>query len=519
MLRPADLLARLSDSLQVLVGGGRDLPDRHRTIRATLEWSYGLLAPPEQALLDRLSVFAGSFSLEGAEAVGDDGAAEPVLDLLGTLVDNSLVRPVDTGIAMRFQLLGTVRDLARERLDERGETAARRDRHAEHTLAAARQARSRLDGPEGTAATAELAADEANHRAAFTHALDRGDADTAAALAVALHPYRVAQGRLQESRDWLSQVLAEAALRDETRAEALVAAGAAAYYQDDLDAAVPLLEDGLAASRKAKEPATVAVALCYLATSLASTGDREAAAPMAVEALELARGADRYEPQVLALSLSAMLAGLAGDTPLETAHHEERLALARRRRRPVPDRRQPQHAGRDRARRGTSGEGRTPGGGGARPGPDGQPHVGPGLAADPGPGGPGPRGRRASPPGPRRGPAAVRRVRPALRAVAVPAGRRRPTAAVAGAPSAPRPCSARRTPSAIPKPKRCSPSSPTWPGTGTGRARPWATTPSRWPAAPDRSWPSTRWSAWRRRRPRVRSAQPPATVRRRPRRP
>ena len=72
VLRPADLLARLSDSLQVLVGGGRDLPDRHRTIRATLEWSYGLLAPPEQALLDRLSVFAGSFSLEGAEAVGDD---------------------------------------------------------------------------------------------------------------------------------------------------------------------------------------------------------------------------------------------------------------------------------------------------------------------------------------------------------------------------------------------------------------------------------------------------------------
>ena len=332
MLRPADLLARLADSLQVLVGGGRDLPDRHRTIRATLEWSYGLLAPPEQALLDRLSVFIGSFSLEGAEAVGeDDAAAEPVLDLLGTLVDNSLVRPVDTGIAMRFQLLGTVRDLARERLDERGETTARRDRHAQHTLAAAREARSRLDGPEGTAATAELAADEANHRAAFTHALERGDSDTAAALAVALHPYRVAQGRLQESRDWLSQVLAEAALHDETRAEALVAAGAAAYYQDDLDAAVPLLEDGLAASRNAKAPATVAVALCYLATSLASTGDREAAAPMAVEALELARGADRYEPHVLALSLSAMLAGLAGETALETAHHEERLALARRR--------------------------------------------------------------------------------------------------------------------------------------------------------------------------------------------
>ena len=128
LLPPAKLLERLDQRLPVLTGGARDAPARHRTLRAAIDWSFGLLDVEEQALFARLSVFAGGFTLEAAEAVCDAS-----IDGLASLVDKSLVTQRN-GHDPRFALLETVREYARERLDERAESAWLDDRHAEYFL-------------------------------------------------------------------------------------------------------------------------------------------------------------------------------------------------------------------------------------------------------------------------------------------------------------------------------------------------------------------------------------------------
>ena len=148
------LLARLADRFRLLTGGSRTAVERHQTLRAAVAWSYDLLAEPERALFDRLSVFAGGWTLEAAEAVGADGAADglaasEVLDLLTRLVDTSLVvaEPHPDGTA-RFRLLETLRQYGRQQLAGRGATAeaAVRERHAAYFLALAEAAVVGLEG-------------------------------------------------------------------------------------------------------------------------------------------------------------------------------------------------------------------------------------------------------------------------------------------------------------------------------------------------------------------------------------
>jgi predicted ATPase len=156
LLPPQALLARLDDRLGLLTGGPRDLPERQRTLRTTLDWSFGLLDPPERALFPRLGVFAGTFSLAAAEAVcGDDlGAvvgsaapASPVIDALSALVDASLVRPEGPADEPRFRLLDTIREYALERLHGSADWRDAHDRHAAYFAAIAEPAEPELSDP------------------------------------------------------------------------------------------------------------------------------------------------------------------------------------------------------------------------------------------------------------------------------------------------------------------------------------------------------------------------------------
>ncbi|HEV2236973.1 MAG TPA: helix-turn-helix domain-containing protein, partial [Ktedonobacterales bacterium] len=133
------LLARLDQQLAVLTGGPRDAPIRQHTVRATLDWSFQLLSTEQRTLLRRLSVFAGGWTLEAAEAVcaGDGVAREDVLDVLGSLVDQSLVLVADHDGAARYRLLELVRQYAAEQVREAGEETATRDRHLAWCLALA----------------------------------------------------------------------------------------------------------------------------------------------------------------------------------------------------------------------------------------------------------------------------------------------------------------------------------------------------------------------------------------------
>jgi predicted ATPase/DNA-binding CsgD family transcriptional regulator len=201
VLPPAALLARLERRLQLLVGGAPDRPTRHQTLRAALDWSHELLAAPEQALLRRLSVFAGGFTLVAAEAVcsgqyaaGSGGPADvggttapgdgrgpptvncllptDVLGTLETLVDNSLVRPAPVHAGEpRYALLETIREYALDRLQAAGEVAAAHQRHAAYFLALAETAAASLRGPGQAAWLRRLEEEHDNLRAALVRAL------------------------------------------------------------------------------------------------------------------------------------------------------------------------------------------------------------------------------------------------------------------------------------------------------------------------------------------------------------
>ena len=249
-LTAPSLLGRLDRSLAVLTGGARDLPERQQTLRATIDWSYRLLEPDEQRLLDRLAVFAGSVTLEQAEAVcvleGEPGA--DVLDGIASLVDNSLLRwfePPDG--PPRYFMLETVHEFALERLAARGEETTIRRRHRDYFLELAE----RLNPIDRHAGIQELLLERNNLRAALQWSLDEdGGADETLRLAFILWRYWVETGSITEGRHWLDAALARGRPSDRAlEARALDAAAFLAAQQGDFDAALRLAEESVAIAR------------------------------------------------------------------------------------------------------------------------------------------------------------------------------------------------------------------------------------------------------------------------------
>jgi len=192
LLPPQALLARLDERFSLLTGGARDLPTRQQTLRNTLEWSFGLLSAAEQALLARLGVFAGSFSLPAAEAVGagspdQDQTGRPgqVMDTLGALVDSSLVRPLTGRGEPRFSLLETIREYALERLADSGDWVETHDRHAAYFLALAEPADADLTGAGQLAWLDRLEAEHDNLWAAISWLAGHGPLEQAVHLSLA----------------------------------------------------------------------------------------------------------------------------------------------------------------------------------------------------------------------------------------------------------------------------------------------------------------------------------------------
>ena len=171
----------------MLTGGARDLPERQRTLKNTLDWSFGLLSAGEQALFARLGVFAGPFSLPAAEAVGagspDEGQASwQVMETLGSLVDSSLVREETRGGEPRFSLLETIRDYALERLAGGGDWVQAHDRHAAYFQALAEPSGAELAGPGRLPWLGRLETEHDNLLATMSWLVDQGHIDQATHL-------------------------------------------------------------------------------------------------------------------------------------------------------------------------------------------------------------------------------------------------------------------------------------------------------------------------------------------------
>jgi predicted ATPase/class 3 adenylate cyclase len=174
-LSPEDLVARLDQRFKLLTGGSRAALERHQTLRSTIDWSYDLLDLTEQKALDRLSVFAGGSDLQAAEAVlaGDDLDELDIIDTLGHLVDKSLVI-ADTGDdgSVRYRLLESIRQYARERLEASGDTAAVRRRHANHYAGVAEAAAAPLRSPDQLEWAEALSRDTDNLRVLLDWAIE-----------------------------------------------------------------------------------------------------------------------------------------------------------------------------------------------------------------------------------------------------------------------------------------------------------------------------------------------------------
>ncbi len=236
---PRQILELLASSLDLLGEGGRDMPVRQRTLQSTIEWSYGLLDPTDAAVLDRLSVFAGGFDLDAAEAVTNPDAelTEAFLSPLSHLVEQSLVSVVPgRALERRFRLLQTIRDVASRRL---AAASGLRDRivgrHRAHFVALAARLGPQLTGSQMQDAFDQLAAEHDNIREILRETLAREDGAAALELASSVWRFWAWSGHMSEGRDWVRRALAtpSASTPSPVRARGLLTAGLLAYWQGD----------------------------------------------------------------------------------------------------------------------------------------------------------------------------------------------------------------------------------------------------------------------------------------------
>jgi predicted ATPase/DNA-binding SARP family transcriptional activator len=314
VLTPAQLLERLREPLAVLGGGVRDLPERQRTLRATIDWSYDLLEPREQQLFARLAVFAGGCTLEAAEEVCD-----AQLDSLSTLLDSSLLRRMQT----RFRMLDTVREYALELDGRDGE------RHAQYFASYAEQVGSDLVGPRRIAALEELRPEHPNIRAALAYAAEH-DVDLGFRIAVALRSYWTTAARSREIRTWLEHAVGQNdALDTEPRVGARLVLGRQRMNHGDYAEAHDALTAVVAAARALESWSLTSVALGYLAWLSAAAGDDETCRRLAEEAIELGRRGGNLWAERQGLSMVAATLIDLGDHAEARTYLDRSLALAR----------------------------------------------------------------------------------------------------------------------------------------------------------------------------------------------
>ena len=265
LLSPEAMLKRLGDRLKFLTGGARDVPQRQQTLRNTLQWSHELLEHGERMLFARLAVFAGSFTVEAAEAVGD---AE--IDILAALVDRSMVRRMGE----RFDMLETVRAFALEQLAASADADAIRDRHAAFFEALAERAYAQRSHHEKESLD-DLTREHGNLRAALDH-LHVAEPRRMLRLAGALGWFWHVRSHYSEGRSRLAQALAAVPQPDPWRARALAAAGELAAWSGDLVAARRLIDEAVALWRAQGHPQEIPSALIDLGWGCFYGGDPDA---------------------------------------------------------------------------------------------------------------------------------------------------------------------------------------------------------------------------------------------------
>jgi predicted ATPase/serine/threonine protein kinase len=332
VLSPSSMRGRLASCLQLLTSGARDLPRRQQTLRATIDWSYGLLSAAEQKLFRRLSAFVGGCTLEGVEAVCDTkrDLDLDLLDGMESMVDKSLIQQTEqANNESRFVMLETIREYAREKLKESGEEAATKRAHAAYCLVLAEEEASGQSGPEGAEWVERFALEHDNFRAALEWLTETGDAEWGLRLGAALFHFWETREYLVEGRDRLGKLLKMPAAAGVTRrrARVLFAAGVLAGGQGDYAAAEAFLKESLDIAGQLGDKPGAAVCLNALAVTARDRGDAATAHRLFEESLVLWRELQEHKAVARSLSNLADVVHLEGDYHRARALYAECLSI------------------------------------------------------------------------------------------------------------------------------------------------------------------------------------------------
>jgi predicted ATPase/class 3 adenylate cyclase len=340
LLPPQALLARLSQRLQLLTGGPRSLPVRQQTLRSTIQWSYDLLGPWEQALFHLLSIFVDGGPLSAAEALCQDiGQAElDVLNSLSALLDNSLIQSSEEGAEEpRFLMLQTVREFGLERLTASGELERTQLAHAHYFLALAEQAEPELHGPNQARWVARLEREHDNLREALEWALAKVRDEKAAErreigirLSAALKEFWIILGHYREARTFLERALdLSEGTHTVLHTRVLRAIASVADCQGDIDRIEVVAQQSLALSRELEDTYGIAESLGSLADAAWFRGKIVEAVSLHEEQVRLLRQVGEPGEVAEALFHLAEHVSTHGDYAQGQALFEEALQLFR----------------------------------------------------------------------------------------------------------------------------------------------------------------------------------------------
>ena len=332
--RLEELLERLDRHiLAELVEGPKDLPAKHRTLRATIAWSYNLLAREEQQMFRRLAVFVGGARKDAVEAIcnPDGSLGINTMDALRSLIDKSLLRQVSGADRdHRFTMLETIRECAKEQLENSTEADGLRRLHSLHYVSAAEKFAPDLMGPRQKELLEYLLADYDNMRAALRYAFDKQEADIALRLCAALWWFWWVYDYISEGRRWMEDALAiTEKWRTSTRITVLEGAGSMARAQGDYARATDLLRKGLSLAVEFSDKARMAYALQSLGGVKRDKGQYSGAMVMYEESLALRRSIADKHGIADSLYVMAVTSYIQGDLEKAEQFAEESLTLYR----------------------------------------------------------------------------------------------------------------------------------------------------------------------------------------------
>jgi predicted ATPase/DNA-binding CsgD family transcriptional regulator len=336
LLPPEALQARLAQSLRVLTGGWRSMPERQQTLRNTIAWSFDLLPAQEQRLFRWLSVFVGGCTLQAVDALNSllgDGVRS-LLDEVASLIDKSLLQQYELEGEPRMRFLETIHEYGRECLTESGEIEAVQQAHATYYLQLAQEAEPEYGTPEHAAWLKRLEREHDNLRAALRYLLEQGEREHNMELALrlggALREFWAGREQLIEGHSFLMQALERSTdVVSPARAKALIAAAHLAIDQGNLDQGEELAKQGQILYQALGDAQGQALSLHQLQIVSRLKGDYRTARFLAEEALSLFQGIGDQKNAAWSHFRLARLARAQGEYARACSLFEENVAMHR----------------------------------------------------------------------------------------------------------------------------------------------------------------------------------------------